>query len=97
MRDHEDGTVNIEPYLNEAMESLVDDLFGGEKVGFGKLQDYLEVMEDKGYLSEIVATTLHEHDSLRNRIEGELRRMLDDSDALMDRATELASSGPEES
>jgi hypothetical protein len=78
-REHDRQGVDIEPYLKQAMDDLVYDLFAGEKVDHFDLHDFLE--RRSPWIGG---------ENMRELIEKELRKWLEDSDALYERAERLA-------
>ena len=85
---HDVDSVNPEPYMEEALNMLVEKLMYGEKVGQYSIHDYLEELD----LSEIVSAFIITGDKevFNDAIELILRRALENSDEQHDLAVELA-------
>ncbi len=98
-RNHDRQGVNIEPYLKEAIDELLYDLFTGEKVGYPScdLHDALQWLEEAGKLAPLCAEVLlGEEKTLKRSIEKELRNIFEESDTLYDRAEQLAKKEPDQ-
>jgi uncharacterized protein YicC (UPF0701 family) len=84
----------VEACMGGALTSVVEDLMQGEKVGGLTLQGLLE---DEADLAEMVVASIVSRDRtvLEHEIERLLRHVLADSDAVHDRAVEIATGGDE--
>jgi hypothetical protein len=82
----------------DAIEDCVWRIFDGQSIGCPKidLAGFLDGLEDSGGLKEIVSQALAGGDSLRDLLEARLRKDLEDSDTVLDRADELARDAEEE-
>ena len=86
---HDQDSVNPEPYMDEALNMLVEKLMSGEKIGQYSIHAYLEDYPD---LAETVSAFIITGDKevFNDAIELILRRALENSDEQHDLAVELA-------
>jgi hypothetical protein len=82
----------------DALEDCIWRIFDGQSIGCPKrdLAGFLDGLEDSGDLKEIVSQALTGGDSLRDLLEARLRKDLEDSETVLDRADELARDAEEE-
>ena len=89
---HDTEGLDVERFLDEALDDVIDRLIEGGKVGGLTLKDHLDTLEDRGELSAIIDEALR-CNNLQEQIEPKLRAMLWDSDEVHDRAAQLAEEG----
>jgi hypothetical protein len=86
---HDSGVKLTKHDLEEALDDLIERLFEGGKVGQMYLADYVEK-----YAEEIAVTFInHEIHGAEYKLQALIRRELEDSDAVRERAVELAQEG----
>src|SRR5438045_6448730 len=93
---HDTSGVNVEPFLAEALTSIVEQLMSGEKVNGWTLHAFLDEQPDIGELAA-AAIISGDFTTFKDMIEGRLRRELYDSDAVHDLAAEMAAAPEDQS
>ncbi len=81
----------IEPFMREAMDSLIDDLFTRGLVGRIRLQFYVEDFAENIAASLITG----EPSNIRSDLERMIRREFEDSEIVRERAIEMMGEGEE--
>jgi hypothetical protein len=90
---HDQESVDIEPYLEDAMDELIQDLFDGKRVGRWPVRDmhsFLTDLQSSDELVELCARSLIGGENFSTVIEVTLRKYLENTDTLYDRAERLA-------
>lgn len=94
---HDTAGVDAGPFMQAALDSIVEDIMAGEKVrglAWG-LHDFLAEQDD---IAELAAAVIISGDfaSFKDMIEAKLRVSLADADVTHDLAAQLAAEKPEE-